>query len=221
MTEPDSSRAIRVLVVEDEDRIRRNQMKLLQGFPQIELVGSASSGTEAVRKAMEIKPDVMLLDLGLPEMDGIEVTRKVKKDLPQVEVLIFTIFDEEDKVLRAIQAGASGYLLKGAPAEKIVESILEVKKGGSVVQPNLARRLLKHFQLEKPLETDSTTALTPREVEILQLIAKGMSNPEVAQMLKLSRSTVRTHLEHIYAKLDVSNRTEAVTEGLKQGLIEL
>jgi DNA-binding NarL/FixJ family response regulator len=152
-------------------------------------------------------------------MDGIEVTRTLKKKDPRIEVLIFTIFDEEEKVLAAIQAGASGYLLKGATAEKIAEAIQEVHKGGSIIQPSLARRLLRQFRTggEDPPEV----RLTPREKEILQIIAKGMSNREVAEILDLSRSTVRTHLEHIYEKLEVSNRTEAVTEGLKHGLIDL
>jgi DNA-binding NarL/FixJ family response regulator len=157
------------------------------------------------------------LDLGLPDIDGIEVTRRIKNDMPQVEILIFTIFDEEERVLEAVSAGASGYLLKGTPADRIVEAIGEVHDGGSVIQPRLARRLLRHFRTSKQQDGPS---LSPRETEILQLIAKGLSNPEAAQALGLSRATVRTHLEHIYAKLDVSNRTEAVTEAIRRGIIE-
>ena len=210
---------IQVLVVEDEERILKNQLKLLKAHKDVEVVGTANDGPTAVEKTRELEPQVLLLDLGLPGFDGIEVTRQVKKLDPKVEVLIFTIFDEEEKVLAAIRAGASGYLLKGAKSDKIVEAIDEVHRGGSVIQPNLARRLLKHFGREA--EQEPQIQLTPREKEILQILAKGMSNREVADILSLSRSTVRTHLEHIYEKLEVSNRTEAVTEGLKQGLIDL
>ncbi len=210
---------IKVLVVEDRKRILRNQLKLLKVHKKIEVVGTADNGPTAVEKTVALSPDVLLLDIGLPGFDGIEVTRRVKKKAPKTEVLIFTIFDEEDKVMAAIKAGASGYLLKGAKTEKIVEAIEDVFRGGSVIQANLARRLLRHFQQDK--EIIEEVQLTTREQEILQIIAKGMSNREVAGVLGLSRSTVRTHLEHIYEKLDVSNRTEAVTEGLKQGLIDL
>jgi len=212
-------RPIKVLVVEDQKRILRNQLKLLKVHKKIDVVGTADNGPTAVEKTIDLSPDVLLLDIGLPGFDGIEVTRRVKKKAPETEVLIFTIFDEEDKVIAAIKAGASGYLLKGAKTEKIVEAIEDVFRGGSVIQANLARRLLRHFQQDKAIIEE--VQLTTREQEILQIIAKGMSNREVAGVLGVSRSTVRTHLEHIYEKLDVSNRTEAVTEGLKQGLIDL
>jgi DNA-binding NarL/FixJ family response regulator len=210
---------IRVVVVEDEPKILRSQLNLLRGFDEIEVVGQATSGTDAVERILALAPDVVLLDLGLPGIDGIEVTRKVRAAAPDIELLIFTIFDDEEKVLAAIRAGASGYLLKGMEAERIVEAIQEVHKGGSVVQPQLARRLLRHFHRQP--QPESHPALSPREGEILKLIAKGLSNPQVATALGVSRATVRTHLEHIYAKLDVSNRTEAVTEGIKKGLIDL
>jgi DNA-binding NarL/FixJ family response regulator len=160
------------------------------------------------------------------------VTREVKRRWPAVEVLVFTVFDEEEKVIEAVKAGASGYLLKGAPAAKVVEAIREVHAGGSVIQPNLARRLLRHFHVPEdpkasapaspPLrEEPPTRPLTAREIEILRLIAKGLSNNEAAHVLDLSRATVRTHLEHIYEKLDVTNRVEDVTEGLRKGIIEI
>jgi DNA-binding NarL/FixJ family response regulator len=210
---------ITVVVVEDEPKILRSQLNLLRGFDEIDVVGQATSGTDAVDRIRALEPDVVLLDLGLPGIDGIEVTKRLRAELPNIEVLIFTIFDDEEKVLAAIRAGASGYLLKGMEAQRIVEAIKEVHKGGSVVQPQLARRLLRHFQRQP--SPKSTTSLSPREQEILVLISKGLSNPQVASTLGVSRATVRTHLEHIYSKLDVSNRTEAVTEGIKKGLIEL
>jgi DNA-binding NarL/FixJ family response regulator len=222
---------IRVFVVEDQPKILKNLIKLLKDFQEIEIVGRAMSGEEALEIYEATRPDVFLLDLGLPQMSGIDVTREVKKRNPKIEVLIFTIFDEEEKVIEAIHAGASGYLLKGMEAAKIVESIREVRDGGSVIQPSLARALLRHFQEPKDKAAAAQPAsdadqqpypqLTPREVEILQIIAKGLSNSEAAGVLKVSRATIRTHLEHIYAKLSVSNRVEAITEGIRHGLIDV
>jgi DNA-binding NarL/FixJ family response regulator len=213
---------IKVYVVEDQPKILKNLIKLLGGFGEIDIVGKALSGEESLEDIAAKQPDVVLLDLGLPQMSGIEVTREIKKKYPRLEVLIFTIFDEEEKVMEAIQAGASGYLLKGMEAEKIVEAIREVKDGGSVIQPSLARSLLRHFQVQPgPGKEEPFPHLTPREVEILQIIAKGLSNAEAALVLKISRATIRTHLEHIYAKMSVSNRVEAITEGIRQGLIDI
>lgn len=215
---------IKVYVVEDQPKILKNLIKLLEGFEEIAIVGNALSGEEALVGIEKTDPQVILLDLGLPQMSGIDVTREVKKKHTDIEVLIFTIFDEEDKVMEAIQAGASGYLLKGMEAGKIVEAIREVRDGGSVIQPSLARSLLRHFRVrpdDEQKEDEPYPSLTPREVEILQIIAKGLSNAEAAEVLKISRATIRTHLEHIYAKLSVSNRVEAITEGIRQGLIDV
>jgi len=217
----------RVLVVEDQPRILRPLLELLEGFPSLRIVGAALSGEEAVTLAGELKPEVILCDLGLPGISGIEVIRQVKARDPAIEFLVFTVFEEEEHVIGAIRAGASGYLLKGAPAPKIVEAIEEVRQGGTVIQPSLARMLLHHFRVEPGAPTpppapveENQRSLSPRETEILQLIAKGLTNPEAAEILQLSRSTIRTHLEHIYEKLEVTNRVEAVTEGLRKGLIE-
>ncbi len=221
---------IRVLVVEDQPKILKAQIKLLETFDDIEIVGEALSGESALEKIEEVKPEVLLLDLGLPQMSGIDVTRKVKASHPEIEILIFTIFDEEEKVTEAIVAGAAGYLLKGTPVEKIVEGIKDVKAGGAVIQPNLARSLLRLIGAnanDRPMgyqfqaTGEVICVLTDRELEILQIIAKGLSNNEAAKVLGLSKATIRTHLEHIYEKLDVTNRVEAVTEGIRQGIINL
>jgi DNA-binding NarL/FixJ family response regulator len=230
-----ASNTIKVMVVEDQPPVLRNQLKILQEAPGIDVIGTALSGEAALNLMIRQQPDVLLQDLGLPRMSGIEVTREVKKRWPAVEVLIFTIFDEEEKVIEAVKAGASGYLLKGAAGEKVIEAIREVNAGGTIIQPNLARSLLKHFRVPEdpkatsqpePLprglrEEPAVRPLTEREIEILRLIAKGLSNNEAAGVLGVSRATVRTHLEHIYEKLEVTNRVEAVTEGLRIGLIEV
>jgi DNA-binding NarL/FixJ family response regulator len=213
---------VKVYVVEDQPKILKSLIKLLGGFKEIDIVGKALSGEESLEGIEAQQPEVVLLDLGLPQMSGIDVTREIKKRFPEIEVLIFTVFDEEEKVMEAIQAGASGYLLKGMEAGKIVEAIREVKDGGSVIQPSLARSLLRQFRVQaEPGKDEPFPNLTPREVEILQIIAKGLSNAEAARVLKISRATIRTHLEHIYAKMAVSNRVEAITEGIRQGLIDV
>ncbi len=242
-----ASAPIRVFVVEDQTRILKNQLRLLESNQDIEIVGTALSGEAALEEVPRVMPEVLLLDLGLPRMSGIDVTRHVKTHWPQVEILIFTIFDEEDRVLDAVKAGASGYLLKGTPADKIIEAIKEVHAGGTVIQPSLARRLLRHFRVEpdaspipseprapapppsestpeatnSPTEEPPLKPLSDRESEILQLIAKGVSNSEAARLLNVSKATIRTHLEHIYRKLEVTNRVEAVTEGIRKGLISV
>lgn len=232
---------IRLFVVEDQPKILKHQIKLLEAYPELEIVGTALSGEEAIEKITNLStpPHVILCDLGLPKMSGTDVTRFVKAKYPSVEVLMFTVFDEEDRVLEAIRSGASGYMLKGAEAAKIVENIKEVHSGGTVIQPSLARNLLKYFMMpEEGLPPPGTLAseerpflgalpelrrrsLTERELECLQMIAKGLSNNEAASVLGLSKATIRTHLEHIYQKLDVTNRVEAVTEGIRQGIIEI
>ena len=223
------STPIKLYVVEDQTKILKNQLKLLEASRDIHIIGTALSGETAIEEVPRLLPDVLLLDLGLPRMSGIDVTRVVKQRVPQVEILIFTIFDEEDKVLEAVQAGASGYLLKGTSADRIIDAIKEVKSGGTVIQPNLARKLLKHFRVTSPGEVELPPLaaepllkpLSEREKEILQLIAKGVSNSEAARILTLSKATIRTHLEHIYRKLEVTNRVEAVTEGLRKGIIQM
>ncbi|AKQ65913.1 DNA-binding response regulator, LuxR family [Myxococcus hansupus] len=236
--QPPSSPPIRVFVVEDQTKILKNQLRLFENHPEMDIIGTALSGEAALEEVPKLMPDVLLLDLGLPRMSGIDVTREVKARFPKIEILIFTIFDEEDKVLEAVKAGASGYLLKGAPVDKIIEAIKEVRAGGTVIQPNLARRLLRHFRVEpdanpaptapEPVPAANDALLEPllkplsdREREILQLIAKGVSNSEAARLLDLSKATIRTHLEHIYRKLEVTNRVEAVTEGIRKGLISV
>lgn len=235
VSQPVPQLPIRVLVVEDQTKILKSQLKLFEPFAnEIQIVGTALSGEAALEEVEKVKPDVLLLDLGLPRMSGIDVTREVKARHANIEILIFTMFDEEDKVLDAVKAGASGYLLKGTSADKIVEAIKEVRIGGTVIQPNLARRLLKHFRVPLPGEEAASAPppppapeegkvrpLSEREKEILQLIAKGVSNSEAARLLNLSKATIRTHLEHIYRKLEVTNRVEAVTEGLRKGLISV
>jgi DNA-binding NarL/FixJ family response regulator len=216
-------RPIRLFIIEDQEAILDLQVKLLSRFPDIEIVAKAKSGESAIADllGMAVKPDVILCDLGLPKMTGIDVIRFLKAKNYPSEILVFTVFEDENNVLDALRAGASGYLLKGAEADKIHDAIVDVAAGGTVIQPSLARRLLKYFSPQKAEDREKLPKLSVREIECLQMIAKGLSNNEVAGVLELSKSTIRTHIEHIYQKLDVTNRVEAVTEAIRHGIIEL
>lgn len=215
------------MIVEDRAPLARQLARVLPTFEDLEVVGVFRTGQAAIDGAAAVRPDVVLLDLNLPDVDGIAVAKALKAAPAKVELLIFTVLEDDDKVLEAIRSGASGYLLKGASADRVAEAIREVHAGGSVIQPALARRLIRQFVPGQApaspagkAEAPPARVLTHRELEILELIAKGMSNAEAAKALGLSAGTVRTHLEHIYAKLEVSNRTEAVTQGIRRGLIE-
>jgi DNA-binding NarL/FixJ family response regulator len=215
---------IKIYIVEDQINILRTQTKLLNKYDEIEIVGYSLNAKNALKDIEKLKPDIILMDLGLPDINGVDLTEMVKNKFPDIEILIFTIFEEEEKVVKAIQSGANGYILKGAPVDKIVYAIKSIHKGGSFIQPSLARILLKYFKLPENrnmFPEEEKIKLTKREQETLQLIAKGFSNSEIADILKISKSTVRTHLEHIYQKMEVTNRVEAITEGYKRGMVEL
>jgi DNA-binding NarL/FixJ family response regulator len=217
--------AISVLILEDQPVMLKNLSRLIETSTNAQLCATAMSAEEAIQilDQLEELPQVILCDIGLPKMNGTDFCRYVKTKYPEIEVLMLTVCEDDDQVLESVRRGAAGYLLKGLESHKILEAITEVHEGGSVIQPGLARKLLQQFKLTS--QTYSTQSepyrrsLTERELECLQIIAKGLSNIEAASVLGLSKATIRTHLEHIYQKLDVCNRVEAVTEGLRQGLI--
>ena len=187
-----ADRSLRLVLVEDQPTILAQQARLLEAFgDELDVVGTARDGARALEVIEAQRPDVVLLDLGLPDIDGIEVTQRIKQRWPKIEILIFTIFDDEERVLQAVRAGASGYLLKGAPVEKIVEALHDVSGGGSVIQPRLARALLRRLQ---PARAEAAK-LTPRETEILTLIAKGLSNRTAAETLGVSLKTLYNRLK--------------------------
>ena len=216
---------IRVLILEDHLAMLKNLSKLIRSSEFTELVATAMSAEEAmiILESLEQLPELVLCDINLPKMNGIDFCRYLQVKYPEIEVLMLTVSDEEDQVLEAVRRGAAGYLVKGIENHKIIEAIQDVHEGGSVIQPSLARKLLQHFKPAHPTAYSQAEpyrrSLTERELECLQIVAKGLSNHEAASVLGLSKATIRTHLEHIYQKLDVCNRVEAVTEGLRQGLI--
>jgi len=217
MTEP-----VEVVVVEDDPRTLKNLVRLLGSYPEFRVVGSAMAGETALETISALTPQLVLLDLELPGIDGIEVTRRVKAEHPQIEILILTSFENEIKVYNAIQAGASGYLVKRVAPEKIREGIMEVLKGGVVIEPRLAKRFWNYFQSVQSTEAPQEPALlTETERDVIQMIARGLTNQEAGRVLNLERRTVRTHLSHIYRKLGTSSRSEAVVIALRKGLITL
>ncbi len=221
MTE--SAPRTRVFVVEDQPQLLKNLLKVLATFPEIEVVGSAMEGEAAVEEIVKLKPQLVLLDLELPGIDGIEVTRRVKRRATDVEILILTSFDDETKVYEAIQAGASGYLVKRVGPEKIRSGIREVMEGGTVLEAQIAKRFWNYFNSvkAKPAQPQNPWGLSPLEMDVLRYVAKGLSNAEVGQVMTIERRTVRTHLSHIYRKMGVNSHVEAVVLALKAGFVEL
>jgi DNA-binding NarL/FixJ family response regulator len=213
----------RVFVVEDQPQLLKNLLKVLALYPELEVVGTSQEGEEGVEQMVKLLPDIVLLDLELPGIDGIEVTKRLKRRAPTVEVLILTSFDDEQKVYEAIQAGASGYLVKRVGPDKIRSGIHDVMGGGTVLEAIIAKRFWNYFQSvqSKKAQPDNQWGLTPTEFDVLKFVAKGLSNAEVGRVMELERRTVRTHLSHIYRKMGVNSHVDAVVLALKAGIVEL
>ena len=217
---PSASHPIRLLIVDDHAIIRAGLQALLQGVPDIEVVGEATNGREAVDLAGKLNPDVILMDLVLPEMDGIEAIRKIVSNQPKARILVLTTFSGEDKVFPAIKAGAMGYQLKDSSPQELVEAIREVNRGQASLHPLIARKVLDEV-LNPPDQPPSREPLTQREIEVLRLIAAGLENREIAERLVLSEATVRTHVSNILGKLHLASRTQAALYALREGLASL
>ena len=213
---PESStpRTIRVSVVEDDDALRENLVHFLRLAPDIECVSEHGSAEAALREIPALKPDVVLMDINLPGMNGIDCVRRLKARLPQMQVLMVTVYDDGDRVFKALLAGASGYLLKASIASEIVPAVREVMQGGSPLDSYIARKVVQFFQQRPPTPRDDA-GLTPREGEVLELLAKGLTYKEIATRLSISVDTVRRHCHNIYGKMHVFSRTEAVVKYLE------
>ncbi|MBI4333898.1 MAG: response regulator transcription factor [Chloroflexi bacterium] len=212
----------RVMVVDDHPVVRDGIRAMLAGQPGIEVVGSAGSGEEAIEKAGELKPDVILMDIRIPGMSGIEATRRIKEQFPQVAVIVLTMYDSETYVVEALRAGAAGYLVKDSSRELLCSAIEAVVSGGAMVQAGLLRRAISAGP-PKGVETKSgalAERLTPREMEVLRLVAQGKDNREICQHLFLAEVTVKKHVQSIMAKLGVSDRTNAALAAIRMGLVE-
>jgi NarL family two-component system response regulator LiaR len=212
--------SIRVLVVDDHVIVRRGIRALLATEEGIEVVGEAQDGEEALERISALRPDVILLDLLMPRMDGIEVTRRVVAEDPGARILVLTSFAADDKVFPAIKAGALGYLLKDTGPRALVRAIHQVYRGESSLSPTVARKVLQ--ELSRPSDRPPTAEpLTEREVEVLQVVARGKSNQQIAEELMISEATVRTHVSNILGKLHLASRTQAALYALREGLASL
>jgi DNA-binding NarL/FixJ family response regulator len=203
---------IRVLVADDHPVVRGGIVALLQTASDVEVVGEATTGLEAVDLALALNPDLVLMDLRMPGLDGDEATARILAAQPDIKVVILTTYESDDTILTAIEAGASGYLLKAAPQEEILAGVRSVARGEVALAPSIAALLVQ--RLKSP-----TPTLSPRETEVLRLVAAGQSNPSIAASLFLSEATVKTHLIHVFEKLGVSDRTRAVTKAMELGLL--
>ena len=209
---------IKVLVVDDHRLVREGLVNLLRINNEIEVAGEAGSGEEAVLKARELRPEVVLMDINMPGMNGITATRLIKKDNENARVIMLTMLDQEGYVYEAVKAGATGYLLKNTGFEELVKAIKEVSKGGATLHPDAQSQLLKEYVFLARRNQDSY-GLSNREMGVLQLLADGKSNKEIASALFISIQTVKTHVTHIFNKLGVNDRTEAVATALRRGLV--
>jgi NarL family two-component system response regulator LiaR len=210
--------AIHIVVVDDHPIVRDGLVAVLSTQPDFEVVGEASSGPEAIQCVGASKPDVILLDLEMPDMDGVETLQRLREIDPALRVIVFTAFDTDERIVKAVQAGAQGYLLKGVPRDEIFNAIRVVHAGGALLQPVIASKLLRQVTRDAQPEPDP---LTERELEVLRLMAQGQMNKEIAAALVISERTVKFHVSAILSKLGAGNRTEAVTLAAQQGLIEL
>ena len=219
MIEPTQT-PIRILIADDHAVVREGLRALIEAKPDMELVGEAEDGVEAVLMARSLKPDVILLDLLMPRMDGIQAIGEIRQENPHARILILTSFAADDKVFPAIKAGALGYLLKDSSSQALIQAIREVYRGESSLHPTIARKLIREL-LRPSTAAPAENLLTEREVAVLKLIAGGLSNQEIADTLVISQRTVSSHVSNILEKLHLANRTQAALYALREGLASL
>ncbi len=213
----------RVLIADDDDLMRAGLAELLSGDPSIDIAGEASTGREAIERSRRLQPDVVLMDVRMPDLDGIAATSELARAAPRVRVLILTTFEQDDYVFGALRAGASGFLVKRTRPEELIAAVHTIAAGDSLLSPSVTRRVVDRMgQQPAPDLADqaSLNELTPRERETLELIARGLSNPEIATALVVEESTVRTHVKRILMKLGLRDRVQAVVLAYDSGLVQ-
>lgn len=224
--------SIRILIADDQGLLRAGLRALLSSETDLEVVGEAGNGEEAVRSAKELSPDVALIDIAMPDLDGIEVTRRLKKILPEVKALIITVHEDESLLQEAIKAGAAGYIVKRAVESELIDAIRAVQRGDIYIHPAMTRVLLEGLSTEstdsdkptngsKILNDPPVEALTPREIDVLKLIAKGCTNRQVAEVLSISVRTVEGHRANVMGKLNLKGRVELVRYARENDLVDL
>lgn len=221
---------IKVLMVEDHLMVRMGLSLILEKIEDVDLIGEAQDGIEGVSMARNLLPDVILMDIGLPKIDGIEATKKIKETNPEINILMFTSRDSEDDVLAAFEAGANGYIMKGANAEQIDRAIKSVSEGTGWLDPQIARIVLSNIQRSSKLQSNVTGeinyqdgkniyGLTTTEMDILSLLVEGLSNPEIAEKRVITKSTAKAHVHNILQKLCVASRSQATSKAIREGLV--
>jgi DNA-binding NarL/FixJ family response regulator len=215
---------IRVLIADDQTLVRDGFRMILAEQEDIEVVGEAADGIEAVARARELRPDVVLMDVRMPGRDGLDATRDLLRELPETHVLILTTFDLNEYVYEAMRVGASGFLLKDVPRRQLIDGVRTVAAGDALLAPAITRRLIEQFVKRPPASVRPLPArletLTPRELQVFELVARGRSNAEIADELYVSEATVKTHVAHALSKLDLRDRVQAVVFAYESGLVE-
>ena len=214
------SQPIRILVSDDHPVLRDGLVAVLGTQPDFQVVGEAGDGAESVRMFVDLSPDVVLLDLEMPELDGVEALKGMREHDPDARVIVFTAFDTDERILSAVKAGAQGYILKGAPRDQLFDAVRVVHAGGSLLQPVVASKLLSSISRDASSDVRSES-ITPREKDVLELLAQGLQNKEIADRLGIAVRTVKFHVGSLLGKLNAGNRTEAVATAVRRRLIGL
>lgn len=209
------NKVIRILITDDHPVVRAGLEGMLSGQPDMEVVGEAGDGADGIRLAERLRPDVVLMDLRMPALDGVAATQEIKARRPEINILVLTTYDSDADILRAVEAGATGYLLKDAPREELYEAVRAASQGKVLFAPAVADKLMRSIR-EPGRET-----LSQREIEVLGLVRRGSSNKEIARTLHVSEATIKTHLIHTFRKLGVDDRTAAVSVALERGILRL
>ena len=213
--------SIRVIVADDQSMVRAGFRMLLGGEPDIDVVGEAANGAEAVELAARARPTVVLMDIRMPVLDGLEATRRILADDPDARVLILTTFDLDEYVYEALRAGASGFVLKDDPPEQLIAAVRIVADGAALLSPTVTKRVISQFaRAPRPAPPRAVSELTERELDVLRLVARGRSNAEIGQELYISETTVKTHISHILQKLNLRDRVQAVVLAYETGLFD-
>lgn len=209
---------VRLLIADDHPVVRQGLRAFLETQPEVEILGEAVDGEDAVRQVERLLPDVVLMDVVMPKIDGIEAIRRIREISPTTQAIVLTSFADDDKIVAAVRAGAAGYLLKDASPQELIGAIRAVARGEALLAPSVAARLMR--ELSRPSEDPAASILTARELEVLRLIASGRSNKEIALDLVLSEKTVKTHVSNILAKLHLADRTQAALYAVRQRLVD-